>query len=199
MLAPEGFRYIAPVVISAVVVQFYVPLLAIPLWLVALFLMYLFRDPQYNLASVPLALVCPVSSTVSKISKEFNPYLECDAIRIDFEMSLTDCYNLLSVTEGKIKNFWLNHPDKGNTQKLRTVWVQTDENDDVVMEVHASRTGQLMCYQAAGERVGQGKKCGFLPFGAIVSVYLPAGCVVELNKGDKVSAGKDIITHWPRS
>jgi len=199
MIAREAYWYLMPVIVITAILQFSFPLFTIPFWLLAFALLYLFRTPEVNLSSDPLALVSPVNSTVSNISTATDPYLKREAIRIDFDMNLSDPYTLLSVTEGKIMNFWMKHPDKTDSDRVRTVWIQTDEKDDAVMEVHASRSGQVMCYQAAGERVGQGKKCGFLPFGAKVVVYLPKDCVIEVAQGDRVSAGQDIIAHWPRS
>lgn len=199
MIAREAFWYVVPVVVVAVLLQLSLSVLAFPFWLLVIVLLYLFRSPVKNLSSEPLAIVCPVNSTVSHISCVTDPYLERESVRIDFDMALTDVYALLSVTEGKIMNFWMRSPGDNNNTKLRTVWIQTDEKDDVVLEVFPSRSGQLMCYLAAGERVGQGKKCGFLPFGSKVVVYLPKACVVEVAQGDRVTAGVDIIAHWPRT
>jgi len=199
MIAHEAFWYLMPLVVITAILQYNFPLFALPLWLVVFAVMYLFRTPEQVLSSDPLGLVCPVDSTVQSISKAMDPYLNRESIRIDFEMNLTDPYTLLSITEGKIMNFWMRRPDSNNQDRIRAIWIQTDEEDDAVMEVHPSRSGQVICYSAAGERVGQGKKCGFLPFGAKVVVYLPNECRVEVTEGQRVCAGKDIIARWPRS
>ena len=204
MIAREAFWYTAPVLLLALIMQFNLALLAIPLWLLLFVLLYLFRTPKPELSSDPLAVVCPVNSTVSQISQISDPYLERESIRVEFEMAVLDIFTLLSATEGKIMNFWkgLPHSSKDSNNpnsKTHTVWIQTDEKDDLVIEVHPSRSGQLMCYSAAGERVGQGKKCGFLPFGSKVAVYLPKECKLEVASGDRVTAGVDIIARWPRS
>ena len=198
MIARESFWYLFPVIVVAVLLQYNFPYYAIPFWAIVILLAYLFRDSHPPLSSDPLALVSPVDGIVKRVSKTSDPYLERQAICIEFEMALTDPYTLYSVTEGKISNFWMQ--SKGNNKgKARAVWIQTDEDDNVVMEVYASRSGQIMCYHAAGERVGQGKKCGFLPFGSKVIVYLPENSLVDVNEGDTVKAGEDIIAHWARS
>ena len=199
MIAREAFWYLVPILIIAVIVQFEFHFYAIPFWLLAIVVAYLFRNPVYEYSSDPLGIVSPVDSVVSRISNEKDPYMDRNAVRIEFEMGLMDPYILRSVTEGKIKKFWMRHPDAENKSKIRVVWIQTDEDDDAVMEVHPSRSDQIMCYHAAGERVGQGKKCGFLPFGSKVVVYLPENSIVEVKIGDRVQAGKDIIAHWSRS
>ena len=198
MVARESFRYILPVVAVAVLLQYSFHFYAIPFWALALILMYLFRDSNNTPASAPLAVLSPVDSVVKSVTKAFDPYLEREAVCVEFEMALTDPYTLYSVTEGKIANFWM-QPKGEHKGGARAVWIQTDEGDDVVMEVYASRSGQIMCYYAAGERVGQGKKCGFLPFGSKVILYLPETSLVDVKPGEHVVAGKDIVAHWPRS
>lgn len=199
MIAREAFWYLVPLCVIAVILQFEFHFYAIPFWLLAIVIAYLFRNPIYEYSSDPLGIVSPVDSVVTSISKENDPYMDRMAVRIEFEMGLLDPYILRSVTEGKIAKFWMQHPYAENKNKIRVVRIQTDEGDEAVMEVHPSRTGQIMCYHAAGERVGQGKKCGFLPFGAKVVVYLPENCIIEVKLGDRVKAGKDIIAHWSRS
>jgi len=198
MLARESFWYVVPVVFIAVVLQYNFALYALPFWFLAALLAYLFRESKNNLSSDPLGVLTPVDSVVTSITNARDPYLECDAIRVELAMGLADPYTLLSVTEGKIMNFWM-HGKGGHNSKARAAWIQTDEEDNVVMEIHAGRSGQMMCYYAAGERVGQGKKCGFLPFGAKVVIYLPMNSLIEVKEGQRVIAGVDILAHWPRS
>ena len=199
MISREAFWYLVPVFVIAAIVQFKFHVYAIPFWLLLLAIAYLFRNLECILSSDPLAIVSPVDSVVTDVSKAEDPYMKRTAIRIEFAMDLTDPYILRSVTEGKIANVWMRHPDTKDKSKIRAARIQTDEGDDVVMEVYPSRSHQIMCYYAAGERVGQGKKCGFLPFGSKVVIYLPETSVVEVKQGERVHAGKDIIAHWPRS
>lgn len=199
MISREAFWYIMPIGIIAALLQFEFPFYSIPFWLLILFLGYLFRNPVYDYSSDPLGIVSPVDSVITSISKAEDPYMKRNAIRIEFEMDLTDPYILRSFTEGKIANVWMRHPDTKHKSKIRAARIQTDEGDDAVMEVYPSRSRQIMCYYAAGERVGQGKKCGFLPFGSKVVIYLPEHSIVEVKPGERVLAGKDIIAHWPRS
>lgn len=198
MLARESFWYIFPVVVVATLLQYNFPFYAIPFWVLAILLAYLFRESHNTLSSDPLGVLSPVDSVVKAVTKAVDPYLERDAICIEFDMALTDPYILRSVTEGKIVNFWM-QPKGEHKGKVRAAWIQTDEEDNVVMEIYASRSGQILCYYAAGERVGQGKKCGFLPFGSKVVIYLPENSLVDVKPGERVIAGQDIIAHWPRS
>ncbi len=198
MIANESFWYLFPVVVVATFLQYNFPFYAIPFWLFAILLLYFFRESNGILSSDPLGVLSPVDSVVKSVIKVIDPYLERDAICIELEMALTDPYTLRSVTEGKIANFWM-QPKGSHKGNAIAVWIQTDEKDNVVMEIYASRSGQIMYYHAAGERVGQGKKSGFLPFGSKVVIYLPENSIVDVKPGQRVKAGQDIVAHWPRS
>jgi phosphatidylserine decarboxylase len=39
----------------------------------------------------------------------------------------------------------------------------------------------------------KGERFGMIKFGSRVDVYLPEGCIIEVNVGDSVKAGESII------
>ena len=53
-------------------------------------------------------------------------------------------------------------------------WIQSDEQDNVVMAVK-SASGFLKhrCYAHSGDLIGQGQRCGIIPFYAVVQVNVP--------------------------
>jgi len=57
-----------------------------------------------------------------------------------------------------------------------------------VSRLHAPR-----CYVHSGERIGQGQRCGIVPFGALVDVYVPLNSKVDIKVGDHVRAGSDTL------
>ena len=73
-------------------------------------------------------------------------------------------------------------------------WIQSDEQDNVVMAVK-SATGifKPRCYSHSGDRIGQGQRCGFIPFTAVVHVSVPASSRVEVKIGDIVRGGSDTL------
>jgi phosphatidylserine decarboxylase len=49
------------------------------------------------------------------------------------------------------------------------------------------------CYVRVGERVGQGQRCGHVPMGGVVEVYLPPNSRVLVTPGSQLKAGSDVI------
>lgn len=73
-------------------------------------------------------------------------------------------------------------------------WIQSDEQDDVVLAVRsAARLFKPRCYAHSGERIGQGQRCGIIPFASVVRVSVPASSRVEVKVGDTVRGGSDTL------
>lgn len=164
-------------------------LCSIPFCLLALLLVYLYRDPARKIPASPLGVVSPIDGQVTLIERTTDTLLEREALLIVIVMSPLGPYVVRSPTEGKVMRQWRRSSVQGYGQ-----WVQTDEQDDVlfVMQPRAL-SGRLVCRVSAGERIGQGARCGILRFGKEVSLYLPSNSVVNVKKGDRVLAGEDIL------
>ncbi len=73
-------------------------------------------------------------------------------------------------------------------------WIQSDEQDNVVMAVKsATRIFKPRCYSHSGDRIGQGQRCGIIPFTAVVHVSVPVSSRVEVKIGDTVRGGSDTL------
>ncbi|WP_455210526.1 phosphatidylserine decarboxylase [Kaarinaea lacus] len=73
-------------------------------------------------------------------------------------------------------------------------WIQSDEQDNVVMAViSATSFFKPRCYSHSGDRIGQGQRCGFIPFAAVVHVSVPVSSRLEVKIGDTVHGGSDTL------
>lgn len=200
VIAPEG-RLITYLLVAAVVLLHLIFGINVwPLWGVVLAFAWLYREPRRGIPSAPLGLVSPVDAKVVRLETGFDPYLKREALCLSLQMHWYGVYALRSMTEGKIMQHWLHHPDDKEQGHLQhAIWTQTDEGDDVVIALHAGGHFRRMhCYTNAGERIGQGKRCGFIPFGTIVDIYLPTKARSAVSVGDSVSGGSDIIAEFVR-
>jgi len=99
------------------------------------------------------------------------------------------------VTEGKVMQHWLHRSETTQPGCIQhIIWIQTDEQDDIVVVLHASLWfSRMHCYIGSGERLGQGKRCGFIPLGTQIDVYLPKRSRTTHKVGDRVLAGSDLL------
>jgi len=191
VIAKEGWSLILLTGFIVALLQHYVsPYLAI-LWCVPLLLAWLYRDPHRPLPSDPLGLVSPVNGKVIVAEAHPDPFLGRDAFLFRISISLTDIYSIRSVTEGKIIQQWLDPEDDDDDRSLaHAIQIKTDEDDDVMIVLRPGRFfKQLSCDAVIGQRIGQGHRCGIIPFGACVDIYVPAKSTAQVKVGDSVAAG----------
>ena len=195
MIAPEGRLIIGLLFLGMLALHLAVGMHVWPLWGIVLAFAYLYRDPHRVIPSAPLGLISPVDGVILVVENKFDTFLKREALIISIQMNWSGAYTMRAITEGKIMQHWLHETDSETQGHLQhAIWIQTDEQDDVIIAIHAGgRFRRMHCYAAVGERVGQGKRCGFIPFGTRIDVILPAQARTTLKSGDKVLAGKDLI------
>ena len=176
-------------------VQFIIGSFAAFIWLPWLIFAFLIRDFHRDIPPIPLATISPVDGMVQDIREITNPYLDrpCCCYTI-LQLTLGE-FNLHSPVEGKVEQLWVRYPN--SDKKALSYWIKTDENDDLV--VHVELDGNWQHGSAAlhpGERVGQGRRCGFVAMRCKVHIYLPERVQRVAQIGDKVIAGKNILAQF---
>ena len=193
-IAQEGMPLIFGAVIVAGVLNFAYGIYGVPLWLVVLLLIWLYRDPVRTVPSSPLGVISPVEGTVIVAESHPDPYLGRDAQLVRIHMSATSVYSIRGVIEGKIIQQWLDQESEGKHDVAHAIQVQTDEQEDVVVVLRPGRIfKRLSCNANIGERIGQGHRCGIIPFGAEVDVYVPNDAKLNVKSGDEVTSGESIL------
>ena len=151
---------------------------SIPLWLACACIVYLFRDPDREIPSSPLAVVSPADGLVASVEEVPDPYLDRQSIQLVINMSSAGVYSTRSPVEGKI----LEPRNSGDgVDRPHGVWLKTDEDDDLVVVMHR------------GPLNNQGQRCGYIQMGGRVEVYLPLNSRVMVDSGSHVKAGSDVI------
>ena len=204
IIARQALLPIALVILSAIIVHYLFGWLsALGLWLVALLLAFLYRDPRRQVPPVPLAIVAPVDGRLISVSQQRDPYLDREAIRIKMRGSLWGVFSIRSAMEGKVNDQWFARlPDNGKDRGIYkksgipafAQWTKSDEGDDLVTTLTPRFASMhVRCSVQSGERIGQGKLCGFVPFGVIAEVFVPVNCRIDVKPGDKIRAGTSVI------
>jgi len=188
-------------------------LLHLSLWYVTLILFllagvlaWMFRDPERAIPSHPLAVISPVDGEVVSIATLPNPYIEGDSVCISLKMTMASVFRIRSPIEGKVLQRWFLLPgdplpmQQGAVFRLQiSSLIQSDEGDNVVLTMrHCTRRFTPRCDIQVGERIGQGQRCGIIPFGAVVDLYVPQNARITVSEGDRVKAGSDIVAQLSR-
>jgi len=209
-IAREGWPYIILALLAALVVNIMTGMIyAIPLWFLSIVLIYIFRDPERTIPSTALAIVSPVDGCVKSVKDVRDPWIERTATAISIQMKHTGPFIFRGPIEGKLMKQWQGKMEPGDDfvgtnpmvgdqnnkgRRYLAVWVQSDEGDDVVLILMEGNVGfRPRCYVNTGERIGQGRRCGFISFGCRVMILIPQGSRNDVIPGDMVIAGSGII------
>jgi len=171
-------------------------------WLIACLVAFLYRDPRRVVPSLPLAVVAPVDGIVTSVEPVYDPFLNRSALRIQMTGSVTGVYTVRSVMEGKVQNQWFGRLSEKADEGIYAAtglpdyaqWTQSDEGDDVITTLSPKiKSTSVQCSASSGERIGQGKPCTFIPFGADAEVLLAENTRINVSPGDKIKAGSSVI------
>lgn len=198
IIAREGQPFIWLAIIVAVAASYYFGVIpSLPVWALPLILIFLFRDPSRHIPPDPLGVLSPVDARITAIEEVRDGFLDRDAIKISFLMGFFDIYTVRSPVEGKIMHQWIvdSHVAVSDAPRFAQ-WVQTDEEDDVLLAMYKSFLPiRPRCYAQSGERIGQGQRCGYMSFGARLEIFVPANSRIDVEVGQHVRAGEDVLAH----
>ena len=195
MLAPEGRLIVYLLTLVVITLHLIFGLMVWPLWIVVVTLAWFYRDPRRHTPSAPLGVIVPADGKIISIENTEDKFLKREALCISLRMNWYGAFTLRGVTEGKVMQHWLHRSQYTQPGRIQhVIWIQTDEQDDVVVTLHAGLWfSRMHCYVASGERIGQGKRCGFIPLGTQIDVYLPKRSRTAHKVGDRVQAGCDLL------
>ncbi len=178
----------ALVVIAIIVtLRYFDPWLAIAPSLLLIFLYMVFRDPMRAVPSVALGVFSPVDGEVVEAGRVEEGAFDDPALRILIRVNSFGTYAARAPVEGTIKDLGRN-----------ALWVQTDEEQDVVLSFSGYRFGLAPRSLAQfGERLGQGQRCAYLRLARFAEVQFPIDGKVLVEVGQTVVAGTDVIGNVP--
>lgn len=154
-------------------------------------LVLLFRDPPREIPSAPLAVLSPVDGTVTAVEHTDRGCLEREATCVTIRINNFGAYSLRSPVEGKVLNLQDNFADGSRMLGVSGLWLRTDEGDDVVVLLDGPRWLRARSFVGYGERLGQGRRFGFMRLSRRARIFIPITSRVEVREGDYVRAGVD--------
>lgn len=167
---------------------------AVAAGLVFFLLFLVFRDPRRVIPASPLGVVSPVDGRVVDINLAdkgvFQGEAHCVLIRID----ALGTYTARAPVEGQIKDLRSVAADQVVDYRTNALWVQTDEDDDVIVQFRGYRFGlPPKSFIGFGQRVGQGQRCAYLRLTRFAEVHLPIETKIRVKPGQVLVAGHDLI------
>lgn len=198
-VAPEGIPFLLALAAVTVITWRYLGMSHawIPL-LVLAYLYMIFHDPQRDVSSAPLGVVSPVDGRVVETVTVENGLLEGEVNRITIRVTSFGTYTARAPVEGKIMDLHALAHRSSPAADSAGLWVATDEGENVVLQFRGNRFGIApRAFLRYGERVGQGQRCAYLRLTKFADVELSGNARILVEKGQRVSAGTDVLALLP--
>lgn len=199
-IVKESIPYIVvPVLLAAAAAVFGFWYVAAILFLVALFMAFFFRDPKRVPPSDPDVVVSPADGKVTRIGPA-NTASDSPTV-ISIFLSPLDVHINRSPIPGKIVDvlyspgkFLMATNEKASlVNEQNALTIQGDKITVVCKQIAGILARRIVCWKAAGDKLGLGERFGMIKFSSRTDVLLPANVKVTVKEGQRVRGGTTVI------
>ena len=171
---------------------------------ILLLILQFFRNPVRNTIINEKHILSPVDGKIVTIEKVFEKeYFKEDRIQISIFMSPLNVHVTRYPMSGKV-NYSKYHPGKylvawhpkSSEKNERTTIVLENKNFGEILyrQIAGAIARRIVNYAVVDQNVTQGKDAGFIKFGSRVDLFLPVGSNLNIQLGQHVIGGEDIIS-----
>lgn len=162
-----------------------------------------FRNPKRSTTLNDHHIIAPVDGKVVVIEEVEEPeFFNDKRIQVSIFMSPINVHVTRYAISGIVK-YSKYHPGKylvawhpkASTENERTTVVVENETMGKILyrQIAGALAKRIVNYAKEGEFVEQGTDAGFIKFGSRVDVFLPIGTKINVQLGDKVKGGVQVI------
>tara|TARA_R110001592_G_scaffold83584_2_gene247506 strand:+ start:905 stop:1561 length:657 start_codon:yes stop_codon:yes gene_type:complete len=162
-----------------------------------------FRNPKRVTNLDDTQIIAPVDGKVVVIEEVEEPeFFKDKRLQISIFMSPINVHVTRYAMSGIIKyskyhpgKFLVAWHPKSSTENERTTVVIENISFGKILyrQIAGALAKRIVNYAKEGDTVVQGTDAGFIKFGSRVDIYLPIGTKVNVNLGDKVKGGVQVI------
>lgn len=202
-IVPEGFPFIIPLVLIALLVfligHYFLSLLPLSL---AVFVAFFFRNPERKIPKEEGIFVSPADGKVVQIKEVFeNDYLKSKAVQISIFLSVFNVHVNRIPCSGKIIDVRYLHgkflaafrEKASELNEQVAVVIKSGEDTVLLKQIAGVIARRVVCWLGVGDYVERGQRYGLIRFGSRVDIFLPPETSLFVKIGDKVKGGSTII------
>ncbi len=170
------------------------------------FVVAFFRDPEREIPEGREFIVCPADGKVIRVETTFDErFLNKEVEKICIFMNVFNVHVNRAPASGTIKDivynkgrFFSADSDKASLEnEQNALFIEADNGEMFVTNQIAGLVARrIVCWPKPGDKAVKGRRFGLIRFGSRVDVYLPVGTKIEVEVGQKVSAGSTILARW---
>lgn len=208
MIAREGLKIIfTAFVLSFILLMsalyFDLSFLMVLFWIVFgffLFSMWFFRDPERKTPAGENLIVSPADGKIVAIRPEKDDDIG-NAVRVSIFMSIFSVHVNRIPLDGVVKNMEYSKgrflsamkPETSFENEHNTVLLKNEKINLKFSQIAGLIARRIVSYLHVDDEVKTGERCGLIKFGSRVDVVVPETVKINVQIGDKVTAGESII------
>ena len=196
MIVKDAYRFLIPLIVSAVLAYALGLYLAAALVMVlAVFVALFFRNPTREIPQDPRVIVSPADGRVVRIEHVGN------VTKVSIFLSLFNVHVNRSPIAGRIEaidykkgKFKAAFDHAASVENERNVIMVSQGDLKIVFTQIAGLVARrIVCWKKVGDTVAKGELIGLIRFGSRVDVLFPGGTEVTVTRGARVRGGSSPI------
>jgi len=175
--------------------------------LVTIFVTFFFRDPDRSCPDDAGLVISPADGTVLLVDTlDSYPVIGPQAIKISIFLSVMNVHINRVPVSGRVDyvkyvpgKFLVAYADKASDDNERTEIGMTDKlgRKVVFKQIAGAIARRIVCRIHDGDELRIGDRFGLIRFGSRMDIFLPAGSLISVKKGDKLRGGETVIGNFP--
>jgi len=171
--------------------------------LATLFTGWFFRDPERTPPDIKGSVLAPADGKIIKVEQlENTPYYNNRCNKISIFMSIFNVHvnripcdgDILETSYNPGKFFSANLDKASKDNEHNAVTLMTDRGKRICfVQIAGLIARRIVCGLEPGDRVKKGARFGMICFGSRLDVYLPERTRIQVEIGQKVSAGTTVL------
>jgi phosphatidylserine decarboxylase len=89
------------------------------------------------------------------------------------------------------------HPDSSRLNEAQSWLIETPHGKVVVRQIAGLIARRIVAWAKENETLPRGARFGMIRFGSRTEIYLPVGCEIRVQMGDRVAGGSSPVARWP--
>ncbi|MDR0454608.1 MAG: phosphatidylserine decarboxylase family protein [Deferribacteraceae bacterium] len=204
MFAKEGYSFIiAAAVILIIIAILPKKFLVFIFFLILALMLWFFRDPARLTPGDEDVVVSAADGKIVEISESFlngRKYKKISVFMNLFSVHVNRAPYGGTITDVRhINGGFVNAAkSEASTRNERNeIYINTPHGEIVAVQIAGLVARRTVSYVEKGDSVAKGDRIGMIKFSSRVDHYLPENATVEVEMGDKVTAGVSVIATMP--
>lgn len=169
------------------------------------FTLHFFRDPERGIPEDPRDIVAPADGTVADVIDGASAPAGYLPLRIGIFLSVLDVHvnrapiagSVVSTEQRNGRYLDARHPDASALNAFRNWIFEGEAHRVAVRQITGAIARRIVPWSRPGDVLAKGHRFGMIRFGSRTELFLPPGCEILVEPGQRVKGGSTVVARFP--